>query len=51
MNLTISCYSEYSVKVVNSVSDRVQYRVMADKTKTIRYYSAHNVATRVSFGT
>jgi len=51
MNPTLSCYSEYSVKVVNSVSDRVQYRVMAAKTKAKCYYSTHNVATRVSFGT
>jgi len=26
-------------------------RAMAAKTKTKRYYSAHNIATRVSFGT
>jgi len=26
-------------------------QAMASKTKTKRYYSAHNIATRVSFGT
>jgi len=29
----------------------VQLIAMAAKTKTKHYYSAHNVATRVSFGT
>jgi len=40
-----------SVKDETSIQLIKFERAMAAKTKTKHYYSAHNIATRVSFGT